>query len=154
MASKNDDDGFGDKPVSGDIVDPGEAELLKAFPGIAEQTPEAIMDRMAARVRSQTTLDGLFDALSGNSSDSLVGKSFEFDGVAWQAYESDRGLIPQAVCQVVDLSTGEATEFVTTAWMLVNFLRQAEVIGVFPFKARIVGRRTKRGQTALNFERV
>jgi len=140
--------GFGDDEVALD------AALVAAFPEILEVSPEAVMDRMAGRLRKSTNLDQLFDSLSGNSSDSLVGKSFEFHTVEWQPYESDRGIIPQAVCGVVDLATGEITEFVTTAWMLVNFLRQAQVINALPFKARIVEKRTKRGQTALNFERV
>jgi hypothetical protein len=129
------------------------ALLAASFPEIREVTPEAVIDRMTKRVRSATNLDQLFDSLTGNSSDALVGKSFEFTGVEWQPYESEKGIIPQAICEATDLATGEATEFVTTAGMLVQFLRQAQVLNAYPFKARIVEKTTKRGQKALNFER-
>jgi hypothetical protein len=130
------------------------ALLLSAFPEMQAIDPEAVMVRMATRVHQAESLDDLFDTLTGNSSDHLVGKSYEFTAVTWQPYESERGTVPQAVCSVVDLSTGEATEFVTTGFMLVNFLRRAQVAGWLPFKARIVEKTTKRGQRALNFERV
>lgn len=129
------------------------ASLAEQFPNMAEETPEDTIARMAKRMLAADTVEARFDALSGNSSDKLVGKSFEFNGVTWQTYKSDRGQIPQAVCNVVDMATGEATEFVTTATMLVFFLRGTELHGQFPFKARIVEKTTARGNKALNFER-
>ena len=128
--------------------------LSEFFPEIRPVDPEAVMDRMRNRVRKASSLDDLFDVLNGTSSDGLVGKSFEFVGVSWQPYQAERGVIPQAVCDVVDLKTGEATEFVTTGSMLVEFLRQAQVLNSFPFRARIVEKTTKSGQKALNFERM
>ena len=62
--------------------------------------------------------------------------------------------IPLAICQAVDLTTGEETEFATTAGVLTMFIRRAELIGAIPFDAKIVGKKTANGQTALNFERV
>ena len=147
-AAKKSTGTFGDEAV---VVDSSGTATL---PALRETTPEAVIERMAQRVRKADSLDGLFDALTGNSSDALVGHSFNFTAVEWQPYESDRGVIPQAVASAVDLATGEVAEFVTTATMLVEFLRRAEVIGAFPFKARIVEKTTKRGQKALNFERV
>jgi hypothetical protein len=148
------------RPAPGADFGDGENEpsidpvLAANFPTIREVSPEAVMARMAQRVQRADNIDDLFDSLTGNSSDALVGKSFEFISVEWQPYESDRGVIPQAVVQGVDLTSGELTEFVTTGGMLVQFLRRAEVIGAFPFRARIVEKTTKRGQRALNFERV
>jgi hypothetical protein len=34
------------------------------------------------------------------------------------------------------------------------FIRRAELIGAIPFDAKIVGKKTANGQTALNFERL
>lgn len=147
----NPDAGFGDED---EAVEQAQLSLLsEAFPEIREVSPEAVQTRMQNRVRKATTLDELFDSLQGNSSDALVGKSFEFTAIEWQPYQSEKGIIPQAVCTAIDLSTGEETEFVTTGFMLVNFLRQAQVMNMLPFKARIVEKTTKRGQKALNFER-
>lgn len=131
-----------------------ESLLMEAFPELQAIDPEAVKVRMANRVHQAQSLDGLFDTLAGNSSDLLVGKSFEFRSIVWQPYESETGPIPQAVVAAVDLTTGEETEFVTTAFMLVNFLRRAQVLDILPFKARIVEKQTKRGQKALNLERL
>lgn len=131
-----------------------EARLLEAFPEIREVNPDDVAARMAARVQKAANLDELFDSLEGNSSDALVGKSFEFSAIAWQPYESQKGIIPMAVCTAVNLDTGEETEFVTTGGMLVHFLRRAQVLGALPFSARIVEKTTRSGQKALNFERV
>jgi len=153
VARKNDEPEFG----SPDDVDTAllvQAKLSSEFGDVAIVEPEAIMTRMAGRLHKADSIDELFGALTGKSSDELDGNSFRFLGVEWQPYESAKGTIPLAVCDVVDLATGEADEFVTTAFMLVNFLRRAQVIGAYPFEARIVGKKTNRGQTALNFERV
>ncbi len=117
-------------------------------------TPEAVAERMAKRVRSTTNMDELFDSLQGKASDQMVGRAFQFNSVEFQPYEADNGIIPLAVCEVVDLGTGEPTEFVTTGTMLVQFLRQAQLLNGYPFRARITEKVTKSGQKALNFERV
>jgi len=144
--------GFGDEPGALDAV------MASTFPGIQSVDPEAVAQRMAKRVQSADTLDDLFDSLTGKSSDQLVGKRYEFREVAWQPYEATRDgetkVIPLALCEVVDLDTGEADEFVTTAFMLTQFLRRAQVIGALPFRAKIVEKTTRSGQSALNFERV
>lgn len=135
-----------------------EAALATAFPGIQSVDPEAVQGRMAKRIQGADSLDELFDSLTGKSSDELVGKRYEFRSVTWQPYEAVRdgvkSIIPLALCEVVDLDTGEEDEFVTTAFMLTQFLRRAQVIGAFPFKAKIAERTTRSGQSALNFERV
>ena len=146
VVDDSDDDG-----LSGAAL---EARTYEQFPEIRDIDPEAVAERMASRVRSAESLDELFDSLTGQASDAMVGKSFEFRDVAWQPYRSQRGIIPLAVCDAVQLDTGEVHEFVTTAKMLVTFLRRAQQLGVYPFKARIVEKVTTSGQKALNFERV
>jgi len=144
------------KPVSGALDNA--AEVLEVFESefgeVTIAAPEAILKRMGERYNAAETLDDLFSALEGQSSDKLVGRKFRFLSVAWSPYQSDRGVIPLATCDVVDLDTGEPDEFVTTGYMLVRFLRRAIQIGAVPFDARIVGKKTNSGQTALNFERV
>lgn len=140
-------------PLASEVV-AVEARLLEAFPEIREVDPEAVAARMAARVQKAANLDELFDSLSGNSSDTLIGKAFEFTAVEWQPYESAKGIIPMAVCTATNLDTGEEEEFITTGGMLVQFLRRAQVLGALPFSARIVEKKTRSGQSALNFERV
>jgi hypothetical protein len=124
------------------------------YPQLRDMTPEAIVERMVKRVRDADSLDALFSSLSGNSSVDLVGHSFRFEGVEWQPYDSQHGVIPQAICAATDLDSGESQEFVTTATMLTEFLHRAEVLGLFPFNARIVEKTTKSGNKALNFERL
>lgn len=120
----------------------------------ADADPEAIAERMAKRVRGAGSMDELFDSLTGKASDQMVGRAFEFVSVAWQPFQAERGVIPLAVCEVIDLATGEQTEFVTTGGMLVQFLRQAQLLDGYPFRARITEKVTRSGQKALNFERV
>lgn len=150
-SNHNDADTFG----ADDLDDTGVLENLKAaFPNIAENDSSEASARIAQRMLKAESVDDLFDVLDGNSSDKLVGKSLTINGVTWQLYKSDRGDIPQAVVDAVDKSTGEVTEFVTTGGMLVYFLRRVEMLGKFPFDAKITEKTTKRGNKALNFERV
>lgn len=141
-----------------DDVVPASTELVlydqSMFPGLLDQDPDAVMDRFAARFQAATDLDDLFNVLEGNTGKDLIGHSVDITGVAWAPYESDRGIIPLAICSAVDLGTGEVIEFATTGRVLTYFLRQAQLIEAFPFRARIAGKRTRSGQTALNFERV
>ena len=116
--------------------------------------PEAVTRRMADRMMAADSLDALYDSTKGVTSDELDGKAIEVTSVEWQQYESDRGPIPQAVVQAIDLITGEVFEFVTTATMLVAFLYKAQQLQALPFRARIAGKKTKGGNTALNFERL
>lgn len=135
-----------------------DAEVLAYDPNLFGELlsvdPESVMERFAQRFMAAETIEDLFDALEGNLSRSLVGHKVRISSVAWAPYQSDRGTIPLAICQAVDLTTGEETEFATTAGVLTMFIRRAELIGAIPFDAKIVGKKTSNGQAALNFERV
>ena len=126
----------------------------KLFPELLQTDRESVMLRFAERFKAAETIDDLFDALEGNLSRSLVGHKVRINSVQWAPYQSDRGVVPLAICQAVDLTTGEETEFATTAGVLTMFIRRAELIGAIPFEARIAGKKTQNGETALNFERV
>jgi hypothetical protein len=124
------------------------------FPKLLDQDPAEVSKRFARRFQQAESLDDLFNVLEGNTSKDLVGHTVEITGVAWAPYESDRGIIPLAVCEAVDQHSGEVIEFATTSEMLTLFIRRAEIIGAIPFTARVAGKKTRSGQTALNFERV
>lgn len=124
------------------------------FPTLLDQDPEAVRERFARRFMAAETLQDLFDVLGGNTSKDLVGKRVQISAVAWAPYESDRGIIPLAICTAADVETGEVLEFATTSEALTMFIRRAELIGALPFNARIAAKKTRSGQTALNFEPV
>jgi hypothetical protein len=135
-----------------------DAEVLayddKLFPELLRTDPESVMARFAERFVKAETLDDLFDVLEGNLSRSLIGHKVRVQAVSWAPYQSDRGVVPLAACKATDLTTGEETEFATTGGVLTMFIRRAELIGAIPFDAKIVGKKTGSGQTALNFERL
>lgn len=124
------------------------------FPDLLDQDPQAVTARFAQRFLQAESLEDLFNVLEGNSSKNMVGRKLEIQAVAWAPYESDRGVIPNAICTAADLETGEVVEFATTSQVLTMFIRRAEMVGALPFQARIAGKKTRSGQTALNFERV
>lgn len=124
------------------------------FPQLLSQDTAAVTARFAERFLKAESLDDLFNVLQGNSSQDMVGRRVRILGVSWAPYESDRGVIPLAIADAVDIDTGETVEFATTSAMLTMFIRKAELIGELPFEARITAKKTRSGQTALNFERV
>ena len=124
------------------------------FPTLLDQDPVAVRERFAARFARAETIEDLFDVLEGNTSKDLVGKRMQVTAVAWAPYESDRGIIPNAICTAADVETGEVFEFATTSEALTMFIRRAELIGAIPFNARIASKKTRSGQNALNFERI
>jgi hypothetical protein len=124
------------------------------FPRLLDQDPEAVRERFAKRFMAAESIDDLFSVLEGNTTKDLVGRKLRIHGVSWAPFESDRGVIPNAICDAADLDTGEMLEFATTGEQCVLFLRKAELLGVIPFDARIVSKKTRNGYNALNFERI
>lgn len=139
-----------------EVVDNGEVVLYDRalFPNLIDQDPEAVSARFAERFKAAKSVDDLFGVLDGNSSKDMVGRKVRIDRVAWAPYESERGVIPNAICSGADLDSGEVIEFATTSQMLTMFIRRAEIINALPIKVRITSKKTRSGQTALNFERV
>jgi hypothetical protein len=124
------------------------------FPALLDQDPRAVRERFAKRYIQAQTIDDLFDVLEGNTSQAMIGRKLRVSAVAWAPYESERGIIPLAILTAADMDTGEVLEFATTGESLTMFIRRAELIGALPFEAKIASKRTRSGQTALNFERV
>lgn len=124
------------------------------FPALRDQDPQEAQARFVRRFSQARDLDDLFSVLEGNNAKGLIGKAIQIEGVQWAPYESDQGIIPNAICEAIDLDTGEVIEFATTSSMLTHFIRQAELIGAIPFKARIAEKTTRSGRKALNLERV
>jgi hypothetical protein len=124
------------------------------FPELVYQDPEEVTARFARRFEQAKTIEDLFAVLGGSSSKTMVGKKVQIQGVSWTGYESDRGVIPMAICEAIDLKTGEVVEFATTSSVLTMFIRRAELIGHMGFQVKIVEKKTRSGNTALNFEAV
>lgn len=124
------------------------------FPDLLSQDPAAVRERFARRFMQAADLEDLFDVLGGTTSKDMVGRRIELAGVAWAPFDSDRGVIPLAICQAHDVDTGEAFEFATTSEALTMFIRRAEILEILPFRAKVAAKKTRGGQTALNFERV
>lgn len=141
---------------TGEVIDVGSvtAATLAEFPELRSVDPDAVRERIQARYKRAETIDDLFDVMGGGTSNRWIGRRIEVRSVAWQPYEADRGVIPLAVCQVLDLDTNKDDEFVTTADGLVGFLRAAQLMDAIPFRAKVVEKATKNRRTALNFERV
>lgn len=125
-------------------------ELFRNLPTVA---PQDMARRFVERFERAETLDDLFDALEGENSKGLAGKTVVIKDVQWQWYLSETGRIPNAICTAAIMPDGEVKEFATTGMVLTMFLRRAQLLGKLPFKAKIVGVKTASGQTALNFER-
>lgn len=123
------------------------------FPDLLSQDPAAVRERFARRFMKADTLEDLFNVLEGTTSKDMVGRIVTVEQVAWAPFQSDRGLIPLAICHANDAATGEVLEFATTSEALTMFIRRAEVIGALPFTAQIKATKTRGGNTALNFAR-
>jgi len=141
------DETFGDEPVVGEVVPVSFGGVQ--FPVTITDTPEAIQARILTRLFAAETLEDAFATWESQSSDALVGKRFEIQGVRWGTYNAQDGIIPLAEVHAVELDSGEETTFVTTAANITGFLALADSRGWFPFKMRIDGQKTRRDQTVL-----
>jgi hypothetical protein len=97
------------------------------------------------------SLEELFKATAGVTSDQLVGKHLRIQSVEWAEYEVEDKVRELAQVTAMDLMTGEVIEFASTSGAIVKFLWRAEELGQFPFDCQIVQKVTKNGQKALNF---
>lgn len=125
----------------------------KLWPNLLSQDAHEVNARFADQYSRAQTVEDLFGVLEGRSTKDMVGRKVQINGVSWAPYASERGIIPNAICNGVDLNTGEVLEFATTSQALTLFLRRAEMIDALPISVRIVEKRTASGNTALNFER-
>ncbi|HEY1716203.1 MAG TPA: hypothetical protein VGG07_25120 [Solirubrobacteraceae bacterium] len=123
------------------------------YPSELFADPDDAGDPFTTRFAKAQTIDELFDALKGNTSQGLVGRRLQILNVHWRLFQSDIGWIPNAICDAADIETGELLEFATTGGQLTSFIRHVQLIGAFPFNVRITESKTRSGQTALNFER-
>jgi hypothetical protein len=124
------------------------------FPELKWADPDDANRRFADRFQRAEDLDDLFDVLSGNNTKGMIGRRVEVQAVEWQAFQSERGVIPNGICLAADIDTGEVLEFATTSGFCTMFLRKAELLGLLPIKLKITEKVTKSGQKAINFEKV
>lgn len=141
-----------------EVVDATGSELVlydtQLFPDLKWADPDDAGQRFAERFSRAENLDDLFDVLAGNNTQGMIGRRVEVQAVEWQAFQSDRGVIPNGICLAADIDTGEVLEFATTSQFCTMFLRRAELLGLLPLRLKIVEKVTKGGNKALNFERV
>ena len=124
------------------------------LPEEMERDPDRVQREIVARMFAADSIADLFDTFEGKNSKQLEGRRFEVQSVKWDIYHADKGDLPLALVSAIDLDTGESIDFPTTAPALTAFIRKCEIAGWLPFRAKITGKLTKGGQTALNFERV
>lgn len=117
------------------------------------QDPQDMGRKLGERMNHAKSADDLFDALSGNSTQSMVGRKLEIMDADFYAYQSDDGVIPNAICQAVDIDSGEVLEFATTSGFCAAFLKKAQLLKLFPLKVRVTETLTRSGNKAINFER-
>ena len=141
-----------------EVIDATAADLVLydtgLFPDLRWQDPQDMGRKFGARFDRAGSLDDLFDVLQGNSTKNMVGRRVEVQEVDFYAYQGDNGVIPNGICQAVDIDSGEIIEFATTSAMCTAFLRKAQLLDLLPVRVKIVEKLTKGGQKALNFERV
>jgi hypothetical protein len=140
-----------------DVVDVDRGELEVYSPALMamceQQDPAKVLRRFAERFEKAENIDDLFGALEGTNSQALIGRQIEVRDVAWAPYQSDHGPIPLAIVQAFNLEDGTEFEFATTSGMLCLFLYKWQALKLKPFQAKIEGKKTNSGQTALNFVR-
>jgi hypothetical protein len=141
-----------------EVVDATATDLVlydhNLFPELKWADPEDMGQRFADRFKRAESVDDLFDVLQGNNTKGMVGRRLEIQAVEWQAFQSDRGVIPNAICLAADVDSGEVLEFATTSMFCAMFIRRAELIDALPLKVKITSTKTRSGQTAINFEKV
>jgi hypothetical protein len=145
-------------PAGAEVIDArtGTDVLLydeRLWPNLLSRDAHEVSAQFADQYSRAQTVEDLFGVLEGRSTKDMIGRKVQIRGVSWAPYASERGIIPNAICNGVDLNTGEALEFATTSQALTLFLRRAEMIDALPVDVRIVEKRTASGNTALNFER-
>lgn len=116
------------------------------------QDPQDMGVKLGERMNRAQSLSDLWGALKGNSTQTMIGRKLEILDVDFYAYQADDGVIPNAICQAVDLDTGEILEFATTSGFCTAFLRKAQLLDLLPVKVKITETLTKGGNKAINFE--
>jgi hypothetical protein len=120
---------------------------------IPDTDPAAIQAQIVARVMKAETLDQLFGVWEAKTSDQLENKVVTVRSVEWSGYNAEIGLIPMAKVQAYDEIDKKDIDFISTAPNLTSFIAKAGQMGQIPFTAKIVGVKTRNGQTSLHFEK-
>lgn len=124
------------------------------FGDLKWQDPQDMGRKLGERMNRAQSLDDLFGVMEGQSTKNMIGRKVEVTDVDFYAYQADDGVIPNAICQAVDLDSGEVIEFATTSGFCTAFLKRAQLLDLLPVKLRITDTLTRSGQRAINFERL
>jgi hypothetical protein len=126
----------------------------RLFGELKWQDPQDMGRKLGERMNRAKSLDDLFGVLEGSSTKNMIGRKVEILEVDFYAYQADEGVIPNGICQAVDIDTGEVLEFATTSGFCTAFLKKAQLLELFPVKVKITETLTRSGQKAINFEKV
>jgi hypothetical protein len=124
------------------------------FPIEVAEDPLAIQKSIVARVFQATSLDELFGVWEAKTSDQLEDMTVKVLDAEFSTYTPVDGNGPMPLARVTYESNDKQDTFITTSPNLTSFIAQAQNLQALPFTAKIVGSRTRSGQTALHFERV
>lgn len=117
------------------------------------QDPQDMGRKIGERMNRATSVDELFTVLEGSNTQGLIGRKVEILGADFYAYQSEEGVIPNAICQAADIATGEVLEFATTSGFCTAFLRKVQLLNGFPVQVKVTETLTRSGQKAINFEK-
>jgi len=123
-------------------------------PYIEAGDPEEVTRRIIAQVLGAKSLDDVDAPWQANDMKAVNGHVFRIDGVTFTEYESERGVVPMARVSAVDKSTGEAMEWRSTATSVVAQLVAIHNLDGYGTDWRVVGAKTRSGNTAYHLERV
>lgn len=157
--AKNDEVAPPADPNTGEVTEEGAMAMIsKEFftdAGIAlpDNDPLEIQKAIVQRVMAASTLDDLFGVWEAKTSDKFENTIIDVMGVEWGVYHADYGDIPLARVNMAAHPEKKPDVMITTSPNLTSFIARAAAIGALPFTAKIVGSKTRNGQTALHFER-
>lgn len=135
------------------------SQLLEMFrtagiPMDFDPDPEAAGRRILERILAAETLDDIDAPWREDDTAALAGRFFRINGVSFTPYESENGPIPLARVKSVDLTTGEAKEWRTTASALVGQLVVITKQEAWGHDWQVVAADTRSKRKAYHLERV
>lgn len=135
-----------------------ESLILEAFSGAGLVKPDAddpmaIQMQIVNRILAAESMDALFGQFEAKTIDKYEGEVVTISDAEWGTFESEQGTIPLARLQIATIAAPTPVLVIATSPNLTAFVARAQQLGGLPFTAKIIGNKTKRGFTALHFER-
>jgi hypothetical protein len=137
-----------------DVVAAGNPWSGIDVPYEAADDPEEMSRRIIAQVLEATSLEEVDAAWASSDMKAIAGKAFQIMEVTFTEYESERGVIPMARVTAVDLSTQKEVEWRSTSTAVVAQLIKIHQLDGYGTDWRVVGAKTRSGNTAYHLEHV